>query len=268
MDELIQFLLRHGYVVLFGVVFLEQSGVPILAAPVLLAAGALSADGRLSFSTALVLAVCASLLADWGWYQLGRKKGRKVLRWICRISLEPDSCVRRTEDVFIRHGVRALVVAKFIPGLNTAAPPMAGMLGMSLIRFLSLDMVSAVLWVCTFTGVGYLFSEQIEDVALWLERMGSWAVILAVSALACYLAWKQYQRRRFLRRLRVSRISPEELMSKLASGEDVAIVDLRHELDMEAEEVRLPGAIHILPAEIENRQKEIPRDRDVVLYCT
>jgi membrane protein DedA with SNARE-associated domain len=268
MTELIEFLLRHGYVVLFGAVFLEQVGVPIPSAPVLLAAGTLAAHGNISASTAILLALLASLLGDLVWYQLGRRRGHKVLHLICRLSLEPDNCVRRTEDVFSRHGGRVLLVAKFIPGLNTAAPPMAGHLGMNLFRFLIYDLAGSALWVCSFIGIGIVFSDQVEDVALLLARLGNGAVILAVGALAGYLVLKYVQRRRFMRKLRIARISPAELMRKMTDGEDLVIVDLRHELDWENEEVRLPGALHMVPEDVVNRHREIPRDRDIVLYCT
>lgn len=268
MTELVQFLLRHGYVVLFGAVFMEQVGIPIPAAPVMLAAGALAAHGNLSLASVVLLSVLASLLGDLAWFQLGRRRGNKVLNLICRLSLEPDTCVRRTEDVFSRHGGRALVVAKFIPGLNTAAPPMAGHLGMGWFRFLMYDLAGAVLWVAAFTGIGTLFSEQIEDVALLLAHLGHGAIVLAVGSLAAYLAWKYAQRRRFLRKLRIARISPDELMQKMAAGEEVTIVDLRHAIELENTEVRLPGALHMVPEDIRHRHHEIPRDRDIVLYCT
>jgi membrane protein DedA with SNARE-associated domain len=215
-----------------------------------------------------LLAAAASLLGDLVWYELGRRRGRKVLNLICRLSLEPDSCVRWTEDIFARHGGRALLAAKFIPGLNTAAPPMAGHLKMKLLRFVLLDLAGAILWVLVFAGAGFLFSEQIEDLALLLARLGNLAVVLAVGGLAGYLLWKYLQRRRFLHRLRVARIAPEELMQKLEEGEDVTIVDLRNEVALDKDPFRLPGAIRMLPSELESRHEEIPRDRDIVLYCT
>ncbi len=268
MTELISFLLRHGYTVLFIAVFLEQFGVPVPSAPILLAAGALAAHGHLSFFTVLVLGVVASLMGDLVWYQLGRSRGHKVLKLLCKLSLEPDSCVRRTEDLFARHGGRALILAKFIPGFGVAIPPMAGHLGMRLIRFMLLDVAGAILWICVFSGAGFLFSEQIEDIALMLARLGNGAVILAMAGLAGYLVWKYVQRRRYLRKLRVARISPDELMRQLAAGEDPVIIDLRHELELGTEEVRLPGAINMIPQEVARRHQEIPRDRDIVLYCT
>ncbi len=268
MTEIVGFLLQHGYLVLFIAVLLEQFGVPVPSAPVLLAAGALAAHDNLNFAVVLFLSITAALMGDLVWYELGRRRGRKVLYFLCRISLEPDSCVRSTEDVFARYGSRALLLAKFIPALGTAAPPMAGLLRMSLIRFLIYDMAGSALWVLTFTGIGLLFSEQIEEAALLLARLGTWALILALGPLAGYLIWKYVQRRRFLGRLQVARITPEEVMQKMSAGDNMFIVDLRHKLDLLADEARLPGAIHITPEEIEQRHREIPKDRDIVLYCT
>jgi membrane protein DedA with SNARE-associated domain len=268
MTELVAFLLRHGYTVLFIAVFLEQFGVPVPSAPILLAAGALAAHGDLSFFTAFGLSVVATLMGDLVWFQLGRSRGHKVLKLLCKLSLEPDSCVRRTEDLFARHGGRALLLAKFIPGFGVAIPPMAGHLGMHFIRFLLLDLAGAVLWICAFSGAGFLFSEQIEGIALMLARLGNWAVILAAAGLAGYLVWKYVQRRRYLGKLRVARISPDELMRQLAAGEAPVIIDLRHELELGTEDFRLPGAINMIPNEVARRHQEIPRDRDIVLYCT
>src|SRR5712691_2508672 len=122
MNETLWFLLRHGYSVLFAWVLVEQLGLPVPSVPLLLAAGALAGRGRLNLSLVAALPIVAALLSDALWYELGRRRGVKVLQFLCRISLEPDSCVRRTENVFARHGARSLLVAKFVPGLNTAAP--------------------------------------------------------------------------------------------------------------------------------------------------
>lgn len=268
MNELISFLLRHGYTVLFIAVFLEQFGVPVPSAPILLAAGALAARGQLSFFAVLGLAAVASLMGDLVWYQLGRSRGHKVLKLLCKLSLEPDSCVRRTEDLFARHGDRALLLAKFIPGFSVAIPPMAGHLGMNLIRFILLDVIGAILWICAFSGAGFLFSKQVEDIAFMLARLGNGAVILALAGLAGYLVWKYVQRRRYLRKLRVGRISPDELMHQLAAGEDPVIIDLRHGLEIGTERIRIPGAMSMIPEEVASRHQELPRDRDIVLYCT
>jgi len=268
MNEGIQFLVRHGYAVLFVWVLAEQIGLPLPAIPLLLAAGALAGAGHLSIAVAIGLAVAASLLSDTLWYEIGRRRGAKVLNFLCRISLEPDSCVRRTENVFARYGARSLLVAKFVPGLNTAAPPLAGMFGMRLSRFALWDGLGAALWASTFAGLGYLFSEQFERVAAYALRLGTWLVVVVVGGLAGYIAWKYVQRQRFLRSLRIARITPGELKEKLEAGEEMVIVDLRHSLDFDAEPHTVPGALRLTAEELNERHAEIPRDREIVLYCT
>ncbi len=268
MSETIAFLVRHGYALLFVWLLLEQLGLPLPAIPVLLAAGALAGAGRMSLALALAVALAGALLGDAVWYLLGRRRGAKVLNLLCRMSLEPDSCVRRTEQVFGRYGLRSLVLAKFIPGLSTAAPPLAGIFGMGWPRFLLFDGLGAVLYTGVFAGLGVLFSAQLEAIAEPALRLGEWLGLLLACALAAYILWKYVQRRRVIGALRVARITPAELKSRIDAGEEVLIVDLRHPLDFEAEPHLIPGALRVAPDEIEERHVEIPRDRDVVLYCT
>jgi membrane protein DedA with SNARE-associated domain len=265
LEQAADFLIRHGYAVLFGWVLLEQMGLPIPAAPLLIAAGALARAGKINLTFAVALAFVAVILADLFWYSLGRYRGGRILKLLCRISLEPDSCVRRTENLFVRRGVHALLVAKFVPGLNTAAPSLAGIFRMPLRRFMIFDSLGALFWVVTVTSLGLLFSEQLEEIAL---RWGGWLVAVLAGSLAAYVLWKFIQRRRFLRRLRIARITAKELMDKLTAGENISIVDLRQPMDIEAFPQMIPGALRIAMEEIEERHKEIPRDRDVVLYCS
>jgi membrane protein DedA with SNARE-associated domain len=265
LEQAADFLIRHGYAVLFGWVLLEQMGLPIPAAPLLIAAGALARAGKMNLTFAVALAFIAVILADLFWYSLGRYRGGRILKLLCRISLEPDSCVRRTENLFVRHGVHSLLVAKFVPGLNTATPTLAGIFRMPVRRFMIFASLGAFFWVVTVTSLGLIFSEQLEQIAL---RWGGWLVAVLAGSLAAYVLWKFIQRRRFLRRLRIARITPKELMDKLTAGETISIVDLRQPMDIEAFPQMIPGALRIAMEEIEDRHGEIPRDRDVVLYCS
>jgi len=265
LEQAADFLIRHGYVVLFGWVLLEQMGLPIPAIPLLIAAGALARAGRMNLTFAVALAFIALILADLFWYSLGRYHGVRILKLLCRISLEPDSCVRRTENLFVRHGVQSLLVAKFVPGLNTAAPSLAGIFRMPVRRFMIFDSLGGFFWVVTVTSLGLIFSDQLEQIAL---RWGGWLVAVVAGSLAAYVLWKFIQRQRFLRRLRIARITPKELMDKLTAGENISIVDLRQPIDIEAFPQMIPGALRIAMEEIEDRHGEIPRDRDVVLYCS
>ncbi len=268
MNETIQFLLQHGYTLLFAWVLVEQLGLPVPAAPLLLAAGALAGSGRMDLTFAVGLGIIAALVSDLIWYYLGRYRGGAVLKLLCRISLEPDSCVRRTEDVFARHGAQSLLIAKFVPGLNTAAPPLAGIFRMSVWRFVLFDSLGAFLWVATFTGLGFIFTDQLERIGAYLLRWGSGLGVIVGGSLAVYILLKYIQRQRFLHRLRTARITPQELMKTLRAGTEVLIVDLRQPLDVEALPQMIPGAVRMTIEDIENRHQELPRDRDLVLYCS
>jgi membrane protein DedA with SNARE-associated domain len=266
--DALEFLVRHGYLVLFGVVLGEQLGLPLLGGPILMAAGALAGMGRFFLPGALALAVAACVLADLVWYQLGRRRGASVLTLLCRISLEPDSCVRRTEDVFARWGPRVLLVAKFLPGLNTVAPPLSGVVRMPFARFLAYDAGGAFLWAGGYVGLGYLFSHQLESVIVGLAQLGHGAALAVGVVLGAYVTWKGVQRQRFVRGLRVARISPQELHARMEAGAAPAIVDLRSVAHVASEGLRIPGALLMAPEELDRRHHEIARDREVVLYCS
>jgi len=268
MHRTLEFLLHHGYVVVLAWVFAEQLGLPIPSMPLLLAAGALAGTGRMSFFASLFYAVLAAVAADFIWYQLGRRKGIKVLQLLCKISLEPDSCVRRTEGVFAKEGARSLLLAKFIPGLSTVAPPLAGIFHMRARRFLFFDVMGSTIWAGTFLGLGFVFSGQIERVAEYLASFGGWLLVFVVAALAAYIGYKFIARQRFLRELRIARITVDELKEKIDAGEELVIVDLRHSVDFEAEPETIPGAFRMDAKELEEKDDRLPRDREVILYCT
>ena len=268
MNDAAAYLIHHGYVVLFAWVAAEQLALPVPSEPILLAAGVLAGAGLLRLPFAIAVGVAASLLSDVIWYEIGRTRGSQVMRLLCRISLEPDSCVRRSEDMFARYGGWSLLVAKFVPGLNTVAQPLAGVLGMRRSRFLLVDSLGALLWIGTYTGLGYIFSDQIERVAAYGEYLGSWLFGLVVGGLTFYIVAKYIRRRRFIRALMIARITPAELKGKIDTGDEPMIVDLRHSLEFGVDPVVIPGAVHMSPEELERRSAEIPRDRDVILYCT
>ena len=267
MENGAQFLAEHKESVLFWTVLLEQIGLPIPAIPLLVAAGALVGQGKMSLAAALLLPVAASLPADVFWFWLGRVRGGRVLGWLCRISLEPDSCVRKTENLFFLHGTRSLLVAKFVPGLSTVAPPMAGIFGMGLIKFLVYDLAGVLIWAGLCVGLGHLFSDQFDRLVTSLADLGSRAVLLLLGGLLAYVAYKFVQRRRFLRQLRMAKISVDELKARLDAGEPLTVIDVRHARDLQADPDMIPGAIHIALEDIDGRYHEIPLGRDIVLYC-
>jgi len=266
--EQLQFLAEHGYVLIFAVVFLEQLGLPIPTMPFAIGAGALAAAGYMSLGGVLVVVVAASLPGDLLWYELGRRQGLRVLRFLCRVSLEPDSCVRRTQGFFQAGGAPALIISKFVPGFSTAAPPLAGVGKMSRPRFVLYAALSSLLWISAFGGLGYALHDELEWIARRGAQFGSWALLAVVALVALYVALRFYQRQRFLRALRVARISPEELREQQLRGQPVQIVDLRHRSDIEFDAERIAGALHIPFEEIETRSGEIAPDNEIILYCT
>ena len=268
MTETSQFLVNHGAPIVFAAVFLEQMGLPLPAVPLLLAAGALSATGKFSPLLGLGVAVLACLIADTFWFYLGRYRGHRVLGVLCRISLEPDSCVRRTQNVFTRYGLRGVVVTKFVPGLSTVAPPLAGMSGVSLGRFLLADGLGSFLYGGSFLFLGYLFSNQIQQLTAAVASMGGSVLGVAIGLVALYIGFKFWQRQRILRELRMAKITVAELRQKQYVGEDVVIIDLRPAAELDLDPSLIPGAIHLAVEEVEHRHHEIPRDREVVVYCS
>jgi membrane protein DedA with SNARE-associated domain len=194
MNESTQFLMNHGDAVLFAVVFVEQAGLPVPAAPWLLAAGALSAGGHLNPALAVALTVLACVTADWIWFYIGRRGGQRVLRWFCRMSLAPNACVMRTQGLFGRHGVKGLAAAKFIPGLGAVMPPLAGALGVSTGRFLFFDGLGSLLYGTAYIALGYLFHNQIEKMLGLLHDLGLGVTLMVLVLGVGYLALKYVRR--------------------------------------------------------------------------
>lgn len=264
--QTIAFVERHGYALMFLWVLAEQSALPLPSVPLLLAAGALIRTGRLHVLPAVVSCVIAALIADTIWFQLGRHRGRRVLRLLCRVSLEPDSCVRQTENAFVKYGMNSLLVSKFIPGLNAVAAPLAGNSKRSYWQFLLIDSAGASIWSGAYLAAGYVFSEQLETMLAYASRMGSSLLMLVVALFALWIGRKFVQRRRFLKQLDVARITPEELRDRLNAGEDLFIVDLRSRVPVSRDAI--PGAIRISPEDLTAGGQEIPRDREIILFCS
>jgi len=234
----------------------------------LLAAGALAATGKINWFVATTAATLGSVLADALWFYLGRYRGHRVLKFLCRMSLEPDSCVRRTHDVFTRYGMRGVVVAKFIPGLSTLAPPLAGSAGIGAARFFFFDGLGSVMYAGCFVLLGMLFSNQLEQIIAALAGLGRSALGLGFALVAIYIGYKYWQRRRLLNDLRTARITVDELHQKLVTGDDPVILDLRSIAEVERNPLLIRGARHMTLEDVEARHREIPRDRDIILYCS
>jgi membrane protein DedA with SNARE-associated domain len=258
----------HAYIVLFAWITAEQLGAPIPAAPILIAAGVLSATGQVALGSALVLATLACLIGDCVWYFVGRQRGSAVLRFVCKISLEPDTCVRRSSNFISRYGSRSLLVAKFIPGISSVAVPLAATSGISLWSFLAFDFLGSVLYAGAYLAAGRLLGDRIDKLSGWVGPVKSAALVLAILAALAILGRRLYQRHRFRSDLNVARITPEQVRDLIEGENKPYIVDLRHVLDMLADPRVIPGAIRLTPDELSARQNEIPRDREIILYCT
>jgi membrane protein DedA with SNARE-associated domain len=259
--------LEHAYLVLFGATLLQQLGLPVPVAPLLVGAGTLALAGKLNPAFALLLYCLAATLAHLVWFEAGRRRGQSVLKLVCRISLEPDTCVRRTQNLFSRLGPAMLLAAPFTPGLGMVAPPLAGMSGMRVARFIPIDLAGQIAWACTLLAAGWFLGPQIMMVLAMLGQLaGSIGAGLAVLLLA-WVLWKVFKRQRLFAELRVARITAQELREELASGR-VFVVDLRHEAEVRGEGFTIPGALRISLEDIEQRHVEIPRDRDVALFCS
>lgn len=263
-----EFLLRHGLPLIFAVVFVEQMGLPLPALPWLLAAGALSAVGNFNLALGLLVTVIACLLADAIWFYLGRYRGNQVLGLLCRISLEPDSCVRRTQNVFTKYGLPGVLVAKFVPGMSTVAPPVAGMSKISAGRFLFVDGIGSALYGGCLLGFGFVFNRQIDQILAAVGRIGGSALSLLVVLGLLFIAYKFWQRQRLLHELRTVRITASELREMLQAGQAPLIFDLRSNAAVDEDPVVIQGAVHLRVEEIESRLSQLPKDRDIIVYCS
>lgn len=269
MHALVALIIRYGTPLVWLNVFLEQLGVPIPAVPTLVLAGAMSRNGRMSSTAILAGSVVVTLVADYIWFLLGRRFGFRVLKTICRISLSPDSCVRDTEARFERWGMPSLLVAKFIPGYSTVAPPLAGATDRSTLEFLVYDTGGALLWAGAAVAGGRVFYRAVDEVLVSLENLGAGAVVVLGVVLAAWIAVKWWQRFRFFHKLRLARVTPEEVLEMIESGNPPVIVDVRTASALRRDPRHLPHAL-VIPStdNLPERLKDIPRDREIILYCT
>ena len=269
MQELAQLIGHYGLALVFLNVLVEQIGLPVPAVPTLVVAGALAAAGELSAAAVFGVAVLACFIGDGLWFAGGRIYGRRVMSLLCRISLSPDSCVRQSEYHFERWGRAALVVSKFIPGLSTVTPPLAGAMRMGWPSFVLLNGIGIALWATLPIAAGMLFHDQLERLLARLEGYGTLALALIGALLAAYVAFKWWERRRFYRALRLARITVEELRSLIERGKQPVVVDVRSPVARKADARFIPGALTIdAAADIDARLRQLPKDRDIVFYCT
>jgi membrane protein DedA with SNARE-associated domain/rhodanese-related sulfurtransferase len=267
------FFVQYAYPIIFLWVLVEQLGIPIPSIPLLLTAGTLTATHRLSNFSALFAVLLACAFADSLWFFLGRKYGGSVLRLLCRLSFESNTCVAKTEGYFTRRGPVTLLFSKFVPGLSTVAPPIAGQNGMSYNRFLLYDLTGTVIWAEAYLLAGRFFGDIAKRSALFFHWLGQFAFFIFIAMVLGFVGYRIFKQRKFLSQIRSMRLEPAELMQMLDSAAEHGntppfIVDLRHPLDYLPDPRVLPGALRIGPNELTQHNAVIPRDRDVILYCT
>ena len=267
------FFIHYAYLIIFLWVLVEQIGIPIPSVPVLLTAGTLSATHRVSWIGITGAMLLACVIADTIWFALGRRYGNSVLKLLCRFSFEASTCVSKTENYFTRRGALTLLFAKFVPGLSTVAAPIAGQTGMSLPRFLAWDLAGSFIWGETFILAGRFFGDIAKKSAPFFAWLGHFAILIFVLMVLGFLAHRIWKQRKFLQQVRELRLEPTELKTMLDMAETnhtppPFIVDLRHPLDYLPDPRVLPGALRIGPNELKQHSEIIPRDRDVILYCT
>lgn len=269
MAQLMTLMVANALGMIFGVSLAARIGLPVPAAPVLVVAGALVAMGQVSLPGALLVAVLGNLIGDGAWFYAGRRYGYRFMRLLCRISLSPDSCVRRSESLITRWGGLSLLAAKFVPGVSVVAPPMAGALGMSSARFVLFEVGAALVWAGAFLGLGYAFRDSVQSVLNGLADAGSVATVVVLAALAAMLAVRYWRRRRFMRLTRMPRITVDALYELMGTETPPLVIDVRGDASIRLDPRRIPGALPLSLKDIQHRRMASVFDgaHDVVLYC-
>ncbi len=261
-------LVQYGLALVFFNVLLTQGGIPVPSVPILVVAGAFVSQGQIALAPLLLASVVASLIGDTLWYYAGRHYGYRILRTLCRVAIEPDSCVKQTETIFERWGAPSLMLAKYVPGFSTAAPPLAGTMQLGLLAFLAYSAVAALLWAGLPIALGAVFHAEVESALEWLESMGTGAAAIIGVVVLLYVAVKMVQRYLLIRFLRMVRISAEEVRDLMRREPKPVVLDVRSATARKLDPRRLPGAVAV---DIETPQRglvAVPPDRDVIVYCS
>lgn len=268
MRPLLELLIAHGVLLVFLVTLAARAGVPLPAAPLLVVAGGLAAEGQLSGLASLAVAVLANIGGDAVWFVAGRRHGHRVMKLLCRISLSPDTCVRQSEGLILRWGGSALLAAKFLPGVSVVAAPMAGALGMSWRRFVAYDFVAGLLWSGAFLLLGLMLADQIQQVLDMLASAGFVALAALLLIVAGMLVRRLWRRIRFTRRTRGHRITVDEAAALLRDGAAPPLfIDVRAAGGRAVDPRRIPGALQLELDQMKSHAASLPRDRELVLYC-
>ena len=267
MPNLIHLLQEYGVLIVFAIVLIEQIGMPIPAYPILIVAGALSVDGDFRWPAVLAAAIGACLISDGFWFRMGRFYGKRILKLLCRISLSPDYCVSQTEDSFTKWGPKMLIVAKFIPGFNTIASPLAGAMGTRYQVFLGYSLLGGALWSGTGIAIGAFFHSSIDSVLTTLSDLGSTALMVLLALLALFVAYKYVERKRFRQSVQIDRVTVDDFKQLMEAGHDPVLVDARS-VTAQMLEPAIPGALLFKGGQPSTEIIALDKKRHIVVYCS
>jgi membrane protein DedA with SNARE-associated domain len=270
MEDLVAQITRHGYSLLALVVFLESVGLPMPAALALLTAGAVAAYGKLNPLVAFAISVVAILVGDSLLFLLGRYTGWALLGLLCRLSVNPESCILRSAESFYRRGRITLAFAKFIPGINTMAPPLAGSMKMRPQQFLRLDALGAGLYVLAYGTLGFLFSDFLRAITHGLRSAGRAAEVVLAFGIVLYVIYRIWLYRKYRLYKVVPRLPVEEVARRLVSenADNILLVDVRSHGYYDEGASRIKGSIRLEPNNLTDEIKNLPRNKEIYLYCT
>jgi len=265
MQHLLELLRTNGPLLILAVAFLETLGLPLPAFPFFVLAGCLIVENSLSWLPTLTAAVAGTMTADLLWYWLGKRLGRRALNLLCRLSLNPDACVGRSERLFRNQSAVTVLTAKLVPGLNTLVPSLAGILEMRLWHYAALDAAGSLLWAGTGLCLGVAFGRGVLPRLISVQYT---LFLLLASMLVFYVIFRIGYRRYLAQRYSIPRIQADELQRRLVSDNGILVLDLRNESAYSDSLQILPGARRISPAEFEMLADSLPKGKEIVLYCT
>lgn len=270
MNNLLQAISQHGYLLLFLVVFAEAAGLPAPAALALIAAGAAAASHLISAPTALAVAIFAMLLGDALLFVLGRYTGWALLAFLCRVSMNPETCILRSAESFYKRGKLTLIFAKFIPGINTMAPPLAGSMNMKTTQFLRFDAAGTCLYVLAYGAVGFLARDFVARITRGLQSASHIFAEVVLAALVVFVIYRAFQYHRHTLSDVVPRVSVEEIAKRIANDQknDVILVDVRSHGYYDSSSSRIAGSIRLEPNRMQGELNSLPKDKDIYVYCT
>ncbi|MES2529642.1 MAG: rhodanese-like domain-containing protein [Pseudomonadota bacterium] len=267
MNDVLELLARQGPAVVFFATLAARIGAPVPAVPFLIVAGGLSVGGQVSFAAVVLAAVLGNILGDGVWFLAGRRWGYRVMRLLCRISLSADTCVKRSESILGRWGGLSLIAAKFVPGVSVVAPPMAGALGMSNLRFLAYETAAALIWTLGFLLVGRIFHSAINDVIAVLSNIGLGAMVVFAVLLIAFLGWRYRQRRLALRSDDIEHMGVDALRAAIGGAGAPTVIDVRPASSVAIDDRKIPGAINIDFRKLPGALGPLADGRTLVLFC-